>query len=878
MIQKLSLLVFIAFLQNATAKSTKPMQFYTRTSLSGLFFGLLFLFNLPHLTAQKTSVHGKVVDAQTREGLPYATVQLPEVNRGTRTDINGNFHLESDVPATRLRISYVGYTERSLSIKPGEHTELNIQLTDAAVHLKEIEVRPDKYKNKNPAVDLIREVFAHKDLNRKEGLEYYNYQAYEKLQLDLNNLSDKFRNRRALRKFQFIFENVDTNKVNGKVYLPVYLRERLLDVYYRKHPRSEKEYVLGEQQAGLDGYLDGAGVSTYLNNLYQNVDIYDANISLLSTQFVGPLSALAPAMYRFYIMDTVEVEGAPMADIFFAPRNKTDQAFMGNMLVSLDSTYAVRKVQMGISKDINLNWVSNLAIEQEFEFFGTGKDRRLMLVKDEISMDFQILKSEKRRSMLGHRSVSYRDYHLNAALPDSLFQNRTTTVIDEASTLRSADFWLANRHSPLSGSELGIYKMVDSVQTVPAFRRASNIAMLVLAGYKTFGFVDVGPVNTFYSFNDIEGFRLRAGGRTNPKLYKNLMLEWYGAYGFKDKKWKYYAGATYSFNGKPLMYPMNQLTVSYQNEIQIPGENLQFVQEDNFLLSFKRGVNNKMIYNRNFQFDYVRELRSGLRYTLSGHRLSQSPAGVLKFEYVDVVDGTVQSLDAIVSTELGVSFRYAPNEKFYQGKTYRKPIMNKYPVFQVDFKAGVPFLGGNYNYQQVTARISKVFYIAPLGYSDWSLEGGRLLGSVPYPLLEIHRANQTYSYQLQAYNLMNFMEFASDKYVGLNIQHNFNGFFFNKIPGLKRLKWREVASFKGLYGGLDEKNIPTESNGLLRFPVDEDGQTVIHTLEKKPYIEASVGIANILKLFRVDYVRRLTYTDLPGVSKWGVRARFKLDF
>ena len=832
------------------------------------------------LFAQKTtSVHGKVLDAVTKETLSYATVQLPEVNLGTRTDMDGNFSIETPENVTQLRIAYIGYTTQTIAILAGQHNEITVSMADVAVNLKEVEVRPDKYKRKNPAVDLIGEVFAHKDQNRKEGLEYYNYEAYEKLQLDINNVTEKFRNRRVLRKFQFIFENVDTNKVNLKVSLPVYLRERLLNVYYRKNPQSEKEYVTGEQQAGLEAYLDGDGVSSYLNNLYQNVDIYDANISLLSTQFVGPLSGLAPAMYRFYIMDTLEYQGSRVVDIFFAPRNKSDLAFMGNILVSLDSTYAVRKVQMGISKDINLNWVSDLQIEQEFDFFGTGNNRRLMLVKDDITMNFQVIKSEKGRSILGRKSVSYQNYQINQPLPDSLFRNRVTTVVDETSTRRSASFWNENRHQPLSKQELGIYKMVDSIQNVPAFRRASDIAILLLAGYKSIGWFDLGPVNTFYSFNDVEGFRLRAGGRTNPKLAKNLFLEWYGAYGFKDEKWKYYGGLTYAFeNKKPLTYPMNQVTLSYQNDIQIPGEDLQFVQEDNFLLSFKRGINDKMIYNRALQVEYVRELRKGVSYTLSAHRVAQSPGGNLLFDYSDSTDGSTRYVDEIISTQFGFSVRYAPNEKFYQGKTYRIPILNKYPIIQLSLKAGVALLGGTYNYQLITARVSKIFYVAPFGYSDWSLEGGRLLGTVPYPLLEIHRANQTYAYQLQAYNLMNFMEFASDKYVGLNIQHNFGGFFFNKIPLLRKLKWREVASFKGLYGGLDEKNRPTETNGLLRFPVDENGRTVTHTLEQKPYIEASVGIANIFKLFRVDYVRRMTYTDLPNVSKWGIRARFKLDF
>lgn len=844
---------------------------------------LCFLWLLSsNLFAQKTtSVHGKVIDAQTKEGLSYATVQIPDVNLGTRADIDGNFLIEVPAGKTQLRISYVGYTTKTVTIKPGISNELVVDLVDASVSLREVEVRPDKYRRKNnPAVNLIKEVFDHKDQNRKEGLDFYSYEGYEKLQLDLNNVTDKFRNRRALRKFQFIFENVDTNQVNRKVALPVYLRERLLNVVYRKDPKETKEYVTGEKQAGLQGYVDGDGVSAYLNNMYQKVDIYDGNIALLGTQFVGPLSTLAPTLYRFYIMDTLEFQGTKCADIFFAPASKSDLAFMGNILVALDSTYAVRKVQMGISKEINLNWVSDLHIDQEFQFFGEGANRRLMLVKDDILMDFQIIKAENGRSILGHKTVSYRNYTLNQPLPDSLFRNQLVTVITKDATNRNAEYWDDHRHTELSKTESGIYKMVDSVQNVPAFRRASDIALLLLAGYKSLAWFDLGPVNTFYSFNDVEGFRMRLGGRTNTRLVKNLLAEWYGAYGTKDKVWKYYGGLTYAFTNKvPRNFPMNQVTVSYQNEIQIPGQDLQFVQEDNFLLSFKRGVNNKMIYNRAFKIDYVHEMQKGLTYTLSANRVSQTAGGVLAFDYRTESDGPVKYLDQIITTEVGGTIRYAPNQKFYQGKTYRIPIDSKYPTFQLGVRAGFKdVLNGGYNYQVVTAKITKIFYIAPFGISDWTLEAGRILGKVPYPLLKVHAANQSFSYQLNAYNLMNFLEFASDKWVALSIQHNFNGLLFNKIPLFRRLKWREVASFKGLYGGLDDKNRPSDTNGQPRFPVDENGKTLTKSLENKPYVEASVGIANIFRLFRVDYVRRLTYADSPFISKWGIRARFKIEF
>jgi Family of unknown function (DUF5686)/CarboxypepD_reg-like domain len=832
-------------------------------------------------TAQNsTSVHGKVVDAATKETLAYATVQFQEGNIGTRTDLDGNFYLKSPKLLSQVKITYVGYIPAVVDIKPGEHNEITVSLQEASTDLGEVVIRPGKYRRKNnPAVSLIEEVFAHKDQNRKEGLGFYSYEAYEKLELDINNITDKFRNRRALRKFQFIFENVDTNQTNGKVALPVYLRERLLNVYYRKNPKAEKEYISGEQQVGLEGYLDSDGISEYLNSMYQNVDIYDAKIMLLTNQFVGPLSAIAPTMYEFYIVDTVTYANARYVDIFFVPHNRQNLAFMGNMLVALDSTYAVRKVQMGISKNINLNWVSDLHIEQEFDFFGTGADRRLMLVKDEISMDFQVLKSAKGRSIWGHKSVSYKNYMLNNPLPDSIFRTNLTSIVGEKARQLPSSFWAERRHHPLSKTEAGIYRMVDSIQNVPAFRRTMDVATLLLAGYKTFNWFDLGPINTFYSFNAVEGFRLRAGGRTNPKLVKNLLLEGYAAYGFKDQKWKYFGGATYSFTKKaPMIFPINQMSVTYQNETQIPGESLQFVQEDNFLLSFKRGVNDKMIYNKSFRVAYDRELMRGLSYSLSFSRVIKAPGGALLFDY-QLNDTGVEYKKQIITSSAGLSIRYAPNEKFYQGKTYRIPIQNKYPIMQLNFQAATKgLLSSEYNYQVLSCEVYKLFYLAPLGYATAILEGGRVFGTVPYPLLTIHRANQTFSYQLPAYNLMNFLEFASDKYVSLNIQQHFGGFFFNKVPLLRRLKWREVASFKGLYGGVDAKNRPSDTNGLLRFPVDNEGRTLTNTLENKPYIEVSAGIENIFKIFRVDYVRRMTYTHLPNVSKWGIRARFKIDF
>lgn len=845
-----------------------------------IIFGLACLLIQP-LAAQKvTSVKGQVFDAKTEESMPYVNVNFEGTNLGATSDIDGNFYIETRTKVSKIRITYVGYKSQVLDIKYGEANVLNIKMEDGSIDLNELTVHVEKYRNKgNPAVELIRKVIDNKDKNRKESFDYYNYQRYDKIQFSINNITDDYKKKRIFKKFQFIFENVDTNKASGKVNLPVFLKENLSNVYYRKNPTSQKEFILGEKLTGLEGYIDNDGISAFMGHLYQDVNIYDNAITMSSVQLVSPLSPLSPTIYRFYILDTSIIKSTPMVHMYFAPRNKTDLAFIGHMWIALDSTYAVRKIELGIPKDINLNWVNEMQIAQEFDWFETpGGAKGLMLIKDETMMDFGILKNSNGRTILGKKVSSYKDYTLNIPLPDSLFRTNVKYLKDEQSVNRDEAFWQQNRHDTLSLREQGIYKMVDSIPKVPAFKRAADIAILLLAGYKSFGWFDLGPVNTFYSFNTIEGFRPRLGGRTNQKLSPYLMLEGYGAYGVKDKRWKYYLGATYSLNHQfPMKFPIHQVKVWYQNETRIPGQELEFVQEDNFLLSFKRGVNDKMIYNNNLGIEYSRERRDGISYSLSVKNLIQKPAGSLRFEYID--QGETHAVPDIQNTELGLRFRYAPNEQFYQGKTYRQPILNKYPIFTFQYAGSLKnFLNSDYTYHNLSLKIEKAFFLSPIGHSILIVEGGYINGKIPYPLLTIHHANQTYSYQLESFNMMNFLEFVSDKYVSLNYYHNFGGILFNRIPLIKKLKWREVISFKGLWGGLDKNNQPNTENGLFQFPTDKDGNTITYTLEKQPYMEASVGVANIFKLFRIDVVRRLNYYNHPHVTKTGLRMRFRVDF
>jgi len=772
----------------------------------------------------------------------------------------------------------------------GKHNEIVVPLLEAGLQISEISIRPEKYRRKNnPAVDLIAEVFSHKDQNRKAGLPFYSFEQYDKLRFDLNGITHAFRNKWYLKPFKFIFSQVDTNRITQKVAFPFYLRERLTKSYYRREPLGQKARLLGERQSGFhdenheeDGLgLDANGVSAFLNATFTDIDIYEPRFQLFGREFIGPLSGIANAVYRFYIEDTVTIDNKQYADVFFAPINKADLAFTGNMLVALDSTYVVMKVEMGISKDINLNWVSDLHIEQSFERVGAGTNSRLLLIDDAFTADFKILKNAKGRSLLVRKTTHYQQYDLMNPPHDSIFKNNILLERDTgAVTKRPLAWWLQNRHKPLTTTESFVEQMVDSIQQVPIFKFLEATGELLGTGYKRVYFFDIGQIGSFYSYNDLEGNRFRVGGRTNARLYKPLSVGGYAAYGQKDKKWKYQAYATLSFNGKvPRTFPQHQMTMLYQKDLLIPGFALGGFTQDNIALSFQRSASNRMLWTQTHRIEYKREYENQFSFSAIAQRKSMGSAGTLLFEQANEQPINPLYKDALTTTEIGVVLRYAPNQKFYAGANERLPIPGKFPVFTLISKNGIKgFAGGEYVWQKLQIGIEKRFFVAPFGSSNWTLNAGRIWGTVPYPLLEIHAANQSYFNDLYAFNLMNFMEFASDKYVSLNIQHNFNGFIFNKLPLIKKLKLREVVSFKGLYGGLDTRNRPVNNPKLFYFPVDANGNTITQALGNKPYIEASAGISNIFGFIRVDYIRRLNYTEQPGTTRWGIRFTFAPGF
>lgn len=825
--------------------------------------------------SDKTVIRGVVTDALTGSPMPYVSVLMKGTTIGTLTDSEGKYRIETSTPAAILSFSFIGYQPESRSVKKDVEQTINIRMALTSIALDEVVVKAKKksYSNKNnPAVDLINKVVEKKDENRPEAYNYLQYKTYEKIQFALSNVSENFRNINAFSKFNFVFNNIDTTKRIGNDILPVFLKESLSEHYLRKEPQESKEILIAEKSINFDQYLNNKGASAYLNYLYQNINIYDNEILFLTNKFLSPISKTAPAFYRYYIIDTLPVADIQCIRLFFEPRNKSDFLFHGSLYITMDTSYAVKKIDIGMNKAINIDWVQDITITQDFEKFD---HKSWLLSKDEISIDFGIMKNTL--GLYGQRTISYKDYKINEPISDETFRGPSKVEkIDPQSGQKS--FWESNRFVPLSKSESHIYGMIDSLNQIPDFRRKMDLVMLLTVGFLKVGKFEIGPVGSFYSYNDVEGSRFRFGGRSSPLFSRKINLDGYVAYGTSDRMIKYGAGVTYSLTQRTIyQFPVKSIRVSYMKDTRVPGQELQYIQGDNIFLSLKRGVNDKLYLNNTFRFEYLNEFDNHFSYLLGYDFTRQQAVGNLHFFSSGSVFGE-NRISYLNLSEVFLNLRYAPNETFYQGKVYRTVFPGKYPVIQLKITGGAPFINNDYDYLRLQFSISRRYYVSIIGYTDIMLEAGKLFGQVPYPILFVHRANQTYAYQRSSYNLMNFLEFVSDRYVSLNIDHSFNGFIFNKIPLLKKLKLRELVTCKVLYGRVYNLNNPDFQNNLFWYPADEITKIPLtYTLESKPYVEGSLGVSNLFRILRVDFIKRFTYLDNPYVDSFGIRVQFRLD-
>lgn len=863
------------------AKGLRKKHSFTQKIFACGALAILLLTAHYSVNAQTITIVGIVTDAGTQAPLSNASVYLQK-EKGAVADSNGMYQLtipKSSVKNPVLRISLIGYRDTTYAIDTTQDTlYVNMALTQAPNTLKGVVVKTqkEKYSNKNnPAVELIRKVIEHKEENQVTAFETSEYNRYEKLIASVSNMSEKLKDKKYMQKYQFFLQNVDTTKFPGKSLLPVYLEESYSKIYRRKSPEMEKKVILGENKMDLGEFIDAQGVTSYLNRLYEDINIYDNNIDIFTNQFLSPINNIAPSFYQYFIRDTIEVDSIKVIQLAFKPRNMADLLLRGYLYITLDGHYAVQKVQMFIPPTANVNFMRELKIDQSFHKMPDG---HYILETSDMIGDFGL--SKKGIGLFGEKFIAYTNMTANQPISSAIANLKDVTSLQDAGHQDSA-FWLQNRPVPLSIAEAKTYQNVDSLINMPSFKRTMDWISLFIAGYKQLfgGLFETGPASTFYSFNPVEGLRLRFGGRSTTHLSQRYYFETYGAYGFKDKKFKYFGSFTYSLNDKSIYkFPQDYIRASFQHDTKIPGQELQFVQESNFLLSFKRGNNDKWLYNDLARLDYVHEFENHFSMAAGYKYWKQQPAGSIDYVMPNPATQQLDTIEGIKTSELGLTLRYAPNEKFYQGKLYRIPIINEYPVYTLRYIAGIKGLtGGQYNYNFIGANIWKRFYLSPIGYSDVTFDAGYNGGKVPFPLLTIHHANQSYAYQMASFNMMNFLEFVSDHYASLFVDHYFNGFIFNKIPLMKKLKWREVIEAKVLYGGLRAENDPAKNPEQMRFPYTNNALGTF-ALENKPYVEAGFGIANIFKILRIDCIRRFTYLNNPDIPKWGLRFYTKFDF
>lgn len=830
---------------------------------TGLKKLLLFLINLlfflapgsmmPCIAQDATKIMGIVRDAQTGDTLPFVSIYFKNTQIGTTTGFDGRFSLESRKATDTIVASYIGFVTKLVPIQRNRFQTVDIQLESERYELSGVVIHPGE----NPAEVLLRKIIDHKPQNDPDKIEAFNCQAYTKMQFDVNNLSDKFQNRRILEPFKFVFEQIDTSVVNGKVYLPVMVSEAFSDLYFRKTPKERKEIIKASQISGVENPT----MSQFVGNMAQDIKVYDNFVSLFQKNFVSPISNLGLLYYKYYLIDSAFLDNNWCYNVMFKPRRKQELAFTGNMWIH-DTTYAIKKLEMRMAGDANLNFVNDLMISQEF---GIANNGRWMLTREQTVADFNVIVDSKiTMGFFGTRTVVYSGYDFTPAADEKVYSMPNNIIVLEDANRKTDDFWKQSRPEALTHREASVYRLSDTLKQMPLFRTYVDIVKMIVTGYYIKGNFEWGPYSSTYSFNQIEGNRFRVGGRTSNDFSTKLMLNGYVAYGTRDQNFKYSAGFMYML-GK---LPDRVLSASYKYDVEQLGTSENAFRQDFILNSiFRRNPQDKLSMVSEYKGSYKHEWFTGFSntFTITNRDISTlKGAGIFLY---DQASHDYVLTENIKTTEFSVKMHYGFREKQLAGEFERVIVSTPYPVFDLKYAHGVKGLfNGEYKYDNVSVNVSQWFSFLSAGWLKYNLEGGKIWGTLPFPLLNIMPGNETFYHDDYAFNLMNYYEFIADEYVSYHFIYHMEGLFLNRIPAIRKLKWREVAQFKGTFGHTSADNklynqLPTGAYFLT-----------------KPYMEAGVGVENIFRFLRIDAVWRLTYNDHANIKPFGLMFSMNFDF
>lgn len=822
-----------------------------------------------------TTINGLVRDSITREAIPFAAIYLKGSDRGIMADENGKFSITTAVNFINVEISSMGYRTKNVFVNKGETNDITIEMVSTGVALKELVVKPkkEKYSKKNnPAVEFVKKLMARKEMYDPKNHDFYNLNKYEKITLGLNDFSEKQKKNWLVKKFKFIFDYLDTSEVSGKPILTVSVKERISDYHYRRSPESEKELVTGVKRTGIDEAFDQESIQRFLEDVFREVDIFHNDVTMMQNRFVSPLSNIGVNYYKYYLSDTIDVDGVKCIELSFSPFTPESFGFLGRIYVPLgDSTLFIKRVKLNVPKSINLNYVQSITIIQDFQ---KAADGSRLKTKDDMTVEFQIMKSTQ--GLYARRMTLYKDQNFDQPADMEIFEKEGKQILTADANYMPDEYWKENRQVPIKKTENSIKAMLTRLREVPVFYWTEKVITVLVSGYIQTGKdskFDFGPMNTTISGNPVEGMRLRVGGMTTANLSKHWFARGYAAFGTTDKKFKYNGELEYSFNEKKYHsreFPVHSLRLTHKYDVDQLGQHYFFTNMDNVFLALKRKEDNKMTYLRKTTLDYTLETESGFSVVLGLEHDIQEATKWLPF-----VDGNGNAFSNYKETAFNVTLRYAPGEKFYQTKSYRIPINLDAPVFMISHTyAPKGFLGSMFTINKTEFSVQKRFWFSAFGYTDIILKAGKVWSDVSYPNLLLPNANLSYTIQPESYSLMNAMEFANDQYLSWDLTYWANGAIFNRIPLIKYLKLREVFSFRGLYGKLKDSNDPAQNPNLFRFPADAQCMA----MGKEPYMEVGVGLDNILTFLRLDYVWRLTYRDNPGIDKSGLRIQLHFTF
>ncbi len=837
---------------------------------------LLALAAVMGLNAQNmVQITGMVRDSLTREPVSYVSISVPGTDVGVITNEHGGFNINTRSKVTKLRASAVGYTTQEVEIKSGQ-TVVIIDLASTTVALNEVVVKKGKQKyskKDNPAVELARKLIARRSENDPKANDYYSYDKYERIAFGFNDINEVLNSNVLFKKYKFLEEYADTSTFTGNRVLPVSIKEKLSTEYYRNHPSSHKEHVAAMKSDGMDESFDQTSIKTFLDDVFREVDIYGNDVTLMTNRFVSPLSSIGTTFYKYFLNDTVDVEGERCIELSFVPFNTESFGFLGRMYIPLnDSTLFVKRVAMNVPRNINLNYVEQMYIIQDFE---KAPDGSRLKTRDDIEVVFRLVKGTS--GFFARRETTYNNHSMAPPEDQTIWNVSGEQMIDSDATTKTDEYWAINR--PVNNKTDGnaVKRMLARLRKSKVFYWVEKVVVTMANGYiptsKKNSKWDFGPLNTTFNGNTLEGMRLRVGGMSTVNLSRHWFTRGYVAYGFKDEKLKYMGQLEYSFNEKKALdmeFPINSIRVKHQYDVDKLGQQYLYTNTDNMFLALKRQRDDKLMYLRKTEVEYKYENQHHFSFSIGMEHNIHEASRLLGFNYAD---GTTRSN----YTEAGfkATVRFAPGEKFYQTRSYRIPINMDAPILTLTHTY-MPkgFMGSLYEVNKTEMGIQKRFWFSAFGYTDIIVKGAKLWSKVAYPDLLLPNANLSYTIQPESYALMNAMEFVNDQYMSWDVTYWGNGILMNRLPLLKKLKLREVVSMRGLWGSLSDKNDPAKNTDLIAFP---EGP-LCQEMGKTPYMEMGVGLDNIFTILRVDYVWRLSYRNTPGVDRRGVRIQLHFTF